>query len=313
MTAVRRALVTGATGFVGRVMVPALASNGYEVVATGRRAADSVDKLDVTDAEACREVVAAAAPDVVVHLAAMTYLPQVLEQQKNAFSVNVLGSRNLLDAVHGAAPRARTLLVSTCSVYGIPEAEDLPLKEDAPLRAMHPYGVQKIGVEVLGNAYRDRGLDVVVVRPFNHVGPGVDMRLSVAFFAGQIVAAERGEREPIMRVGNLAARRDFTDVRDVVRAYLMLLEHDTPPVLVNVASGRSIPMSGVLEALRERARVDMQIETDPDRMRPLDTPDLAGDASLIASTCGWKPEIPLEDTWDRILAWVRDEPYGDAW
>lgn len=313
MATPRRALVTGATGFVGRVMVPALVSRGYEVVATSRRAADTVREMDVTDVDACRKVVAAAAPDVVVHLAGMTYLPDVLDRQKDAFAVNVLGTRNVLEAVLGAAPGARTLIVSTCSVYGNPEADDLPLKEDAPLRAMHPYGVQKIGVEVLGNAYRDRGLDVVVVRPFNHVGPGLDMRLSIAFFAGQIVAAERGEGEPIIRVGNLAARRDFTDVRDVVRAYLALLEHDAPPVLVNVASGRSIPIRSVLDALRKRGRVDMQVETDPDRMRPLDTPDLAGDASLIASACGWEPEIPLDDTWDRILAWVRDEPYGDAW
>ncbi|MAB89406.1 MAG: NAD-dependent epimerase/dehydratase family protein [Planctomycetota bacterium] len=309
----RRALVTGANGFVGQVMVPALAASGYDVIATGRRPSADAQQLDVTDAQACRDAVAAAAPDVVVHLAGVTYLPQVFERQRESFAANVLGARNVLEAVLDAAPEARTLLVSTCSVYGSPETHELPLKEDAPLRALHPYGVQKIGVEVLGDAYGRRGLDIVVVRPFNHVGPGMDMRLSVAFFAGQIVAAERGEREPIMRVGNLAARRDFMDVRDVVRAYLMLLQHSAPPRLTNIASGRSIAIADVLDALRARARVDMQVENDPGRMRPLDTPDLAGDASLIRSVCGWAPEIPLEDTWDRILAWARDEPYGDVW
>lgn len=313
MGATRRALVTGATGFVGRVMLPALQSRGFDVVATSRRANDGVRSLDVSDPAACRDMVADVVPDVVVHLAGITYLPAVLERQKESFEVNVLGTANVLDAVRDAAPTARTLLPSTCSVFGNPEAEDLPLKEDAPLRAMHPYGVQKIGVEVLGSAYRARGLDIVVVRPFNHVGPGLNPRLSVAFFAGQIVAAERGEREPVMRVGNLEARRDFTDVRDVVRAYLLLLEHDAPPPLVHVASGRSIALGTVLDALRERARVELLVETDADRLRPLDTPDLVGDASLIASTCGWRPEIPLEETWDRVLASVRGEAYGEDW
>ena len=314
VSAGRRALVTGASGFVGRVITPALVARGNHVVATSRRADDGVVALDITDPKACVDAVAAARPDVLVHLAGMTYLPQVLERPKDSFAVNVMGTRNVLEAVATAAPSCRVLVCSTCSVFGIPDPKDLPLAEDAPLRSMHPYGVQKIGVEVLAEQYREkRGLDVIVTRPFNHAGPGLNRRLSVAFFAGQIVAAERGEREPVLRVGNLDARRDFTDVRDVVRAYLALLDHDAPPPLVHVASGRSIPMGDVLSALCSLSRVDLTVETDPDRLRSLDVPDLVGDASLLERTCGWKPEIPIEETWSRVLAWTRGEDYGSDW
>lgn len=295
-------------------MTAALRARGDELIATSRTSGDDIARLDITDAEACGRAIADARPDVVIHLAGMTYLPDVLAHQKKAFDVNVFGTRNLLEATARHAPNARVLVCSTCSVFGIPDAADLPLTEDAPLRAMHPYGVQKIGLEVACERYRrDRGLDVVVTRPFNHAGPGLSPKLSVAFFARQIVAAERGEREPVMRVGNLEARRDYTDVRDVVRAYLMLLQHEAPPPIVNVASGRSIAMGEVLEALRSQARVDLRVETDPSRLRALDVPDLVGDATLLRKTCGWTPEIPIEETWSRVLTWMRGEDYGGDW
>ncbi len=309
----RRILVTGAGGFVGRVAVTALGAEGYEVVATGRRPSSSVQELDVTDADACREAVAKARPDGVLHLAGMTYLPAVLERQQESFDVNVLGTLNVLAAVAAAAPAARVLSISTCSVFGLVEEGDLPLGEDAPLRAMHPYGVQKIGGEVLCRRYRERGLDVVVVRPFNHIGPGLHERLSVAHFARQIVDAEEGVREPVLKVGNLTARRDFTDVRDVVRAYLALLCLEQPPPLVHVASGVSIPMSEVLETLCSQARVSLSVETDPSRLRPLDTPDLVGDASLLRERCGWAPRFPIAECLSRVLASVRGEDYGGDW
>jgi GDP-4-dehydro-6-deoxy-D-mannose reductase len=174
--------------------------------------------------------------------------------------------------------------------------------------------VQKIGLEVLGDRFRsDRGLDAVVVRPFNHVGPGLDERLSVAFFARQIVDAERGLREPVLRVGNLTARRDFTDVRDVVRAYLELLAQDDCPPCVHVASGRSISLSEVLDELRRRARIPLTVETDPNRLRPVDAPDLVGDAGLLRRVTGWEPVHPLAETWDRVLAHARGDDYGGPW
>ncbi|MAG33154.1 MAG: GDP-mannose 4,6 dehydratase [Deltaproteobacteria bacterium] len=307
-----RALITGASGFVGGVMGPALAEQGWEVVPTGRATGDVI-ALDVTDEAAVRDIMTETTPGVVVHLAGITYLPAVLEDPKWAFRVNVLGTRNVLDAALRVAPSAKVLVVSSCTVFGNPTPEDLPLREDAPLRSLHPYGVQKIGSEVIADDYRDQGLDVRVVRPFNHVGPGLHPRLSLAFFAGQIVAAERGERDPVLRVGNLDARRDFTDVRDVVRAYRLVLDLPATPPVLHVATGRSLRIGDVLDMMIARARVPLTVETDPGRLRSIDVPDLVGDATRLHELTGWSPRVPFDETLERILAHARGEDYGGRW
>ena len=314
-----RLLVTGARGFVGRSAVPRFAAAGYEVVevvrgepvpATGAAAAF---RCDLTDGRAVAATVAAARPDAVLHLAGVTYLPEVEANPVPSFAANVLGTLNLLDAVLAHAPSARVLVTSSCSVYGEVSASELPLHESSPLKAVHPYGVQKIGVElVTARARSERGLAATVARPFNHIGPGQDPRISFTHFARQIVAAERGQAEPVLRVGNLSARRDILDVRDVVEAYLALFALPSPPPVVNVCSGTAVGIGEALERLLAMARVACRVATDPSRLRRLDTPELRGDAGLLRRLTGWAPRHPLDTTLARILDHVRAEHGGDA-
>lgn len=306
-------LITGAGGFAGRHLVPVLRARGFRVAGTGHRPGDGIEALDVTDARAVDACVARCRPAAVVHLAAVGYLPDVERDPAGSFAVNVLGTQKLLRAVARSAPAARVLVVSSCTVYGAPAPGDLPLREDAPLRAVHPYGVQKIGLELVAReSARDDGLDVVVARPFNHIGPGQDRRISLTHFATQIADAERGRSPPVLRTGNLAARRDLLDVGDVVRAYALLLEHPDPPRTVNVASGRSLGIGEALDILLGLSTLRFTIENDPSRMRKLDVADLYGSSELLRRATGWVPEIPLESTLARILESVRGAPSGAA-
>lgn len=295
-------LVTGAAGFVGRWMVRRLLSDGLTVVATARTATSEVRGLDLLDPRAVHRMVAEVMPKTVIHLAGKTYLPWVLANQKESFRANVIGTANLLEAVRESASDARVLLTSSCTVYGEAKPEDLPLHEGSPLAALHPYAVQKIGMEVLAEDYVERaGLDVVVARPFNHIGPGMSRSISAAHFATMIARHESGRGSAELRVGNLEARRDFLDVRDVVDAYVLLLKCPQPPRLVNVASGRSVRIGDILEALIKMSPRTFSVETDPLRMRPLDTPELVGDARLLVQAVGFRPRFSLDQTLQDIL------------
>lgn len=308
-----RVLVTGAGGFAGRWMARRLAAEGCRVLGTGYGGGADLARLDIRDGGEVRRLVAEFKPDRVVHLAGKTYLPEVLEDQVNSFRVNVLGAWHLLQAVAESVPDARVLLVSSCTVYGDPDPADLPLKESAPLRALHPYGVQKIGLETVGAEFRaSHGLDVLVARPFNHVGPGLHPRISLARFALLIAEAEAGSRDPVLPVGNLEARRDFLDVRDVVDAYARILAAASPPRLLNVASGRSVRIGDALEHLVSLARVPLTVARDPARLRPLDTPDLCGDSTKLREALQWSPKIPFEDSLADILDEARRRVAGEA-
>jgi GDP-4-dehydro-6-deoxy-D-mannose reductase len=308
----RRVLVTGASGFVGGHLLRHLALEGRSVSGVSRRgdAARGIRSADIRDRDALVEACRASEPDAIVHLAARTYLPEVLADPESACDVNVVGTLALLEAAASAAPGARVLLVSTCVVYGHPESDELPLREASPRRAVHPYGVQKLAAELIGARFRAAGLDVLTVRPFNHVGPGMDPRISLAHFARQIASAESGRGEALLRVGNLEARRDFLDVRDVVSAYALLLDHEDPPPVLNVASGISTGIGEALDRLVARSRVPVVVERDSGRYRPLDVPEIFGDATLLRTTTGWRPTYSLDRTLDDILEWARQELAG---
>jgi len=298
-------MVTGAGGFVGRHLSEALREDGRIVLGVGNGNDPEVACLDIRDRAALEEQMSAFAPDAVVHLAARTYLPEVYQDPVESFSVNVLGTLSVLEATANVAPGARVLLVSTCVVYGDPDAADLPLREESDRRSVHPYGIHKVGLELLGERFRDDGLDVVVARPFNHIGPGMDPRISIMHFATQIVAAEQGEGEPVLRVGNLDARRDFLDVSDVVAAYILLLDHPAPPTPVNICRGVSTRVGDVLDRLISAARVPLTVERDAERYRPLDVPDLYGDPGKLRGATGWEPAVDLDQTLADILESVR--------
>ncbi len=271
-------LVTGAQGFVG----------GHLLAQLGERAV-AVD-VDVTDAEAVARAVAEATPDAVVHLAALSSVADSWGEAAEVWRVNVLGTVNVLEAVRAEAPGARVLAVSTGQVYG--DAEQIPTTEESPVAPLSPYAASKAAAEL---ACASSNLDVVIVRPFQHEGPGRDERFAVGSWAAQIARAEESGGGTV-RVGELSSKRDITDVRDICRAYELLLDPSVAAGTYNVASGRAVEMSEVLEALVGLAKVPIEVEADPARSRPSDLPVVCGDASRLRAATGWKPMIPLEQT-----------------
>jgi GDP-4-dehydro-6-deoxy-D-mannose reductase len=271
--------------------------------------------LDITDAAAVAAFVSDVRPDAIAHLAAISFGPDARRDPARAFAVNEGGTRSVLSA---AAHRADVpvLVAGSSDVYGAPSPEDLPLSESAPVRASQPYALSKIGSE---RAAREAGRDipVAVVRAFNHTGPGQRPEFVVPALAERIaIAAGRGEDS--IRAGNVDVRRDFTDVRDVVRAYRLILEgmadgNLTPGHrLYNVASGRAVAIREIVAILAALAGVDVAIEVDPALVRPDDPPEIRGDATLITSDLGWRPAIPLDVTLRDVMDEIRSRPESDV-
>ncbi len=293
-----RVLVLGARGFVGRHLVALLRERGHEVVPADREPHEDGLPVDVTDPLALRAAFELARPGAVAHLAAQAFVPAALADPAGTFAINAGGTLHVLDAARaqaadgGAAPRV--LVVSSAEVYGAQPRDAYPLRETTAPRPANPYAASKLAAEALAQSYaRSYGLDAVVTRAFNHIGPGQDERFAVAGFAAQIARAAAGGG-PLVRVGNLDAARDFLDVRDVCAAYALLLEGaGEPGELYNVASGTATPLKDVLRQLVQIARVPVEIREDPARMRPADVPLSAGDAAKLRAATGWAPRIPL--------------------
>jgi GDP-4-dehydro-6-deoxy-D-mannose reductase len=293
-----RILVTGADGFVGSALCARLRARGDAVVATDRAA------LDVCDAARVRAAVAEARPDALVHLAAISFVPEAEADRAGAFRVNYLGTRHVLAAVAGAAPRCRVLLVSSSAVYGPAAPGAAPFDESAPLAPAGAYARTKAAADLLGAAYAARGLHVLRARPWNHTGAGRPERFVESSFARQLVEIEAGRRPPRLAVGALDSVRDFLHVDDVIDAYLALLDADAPPGAYNVASGRALTIRALLERLKARAGVRADVVVDPARLRPPDAS--VGDAGRLAARTGWAPRRPLEQALDALLAFWRE-------
>jgi GDP-4-dehydro-6-deoxy-D-mannose reductase len=275
-------LVTGAGGFVGQYL---LAELGDSAVA---------GEADVTDADALAAELHRIAPAAVVHLAAASSVGESWRDGAEVWRVNAVGTVTLLDAVAAEAPNARTLVVSTGEVYG--PTPDRPAREDDPLAPLSPYAASKAAVELAAErAARVEGLDVVVARPFQHTGPGQDERFAIGSWTHQIARLERGGGGEL-EVGDLTVQRDLIDVRDVVRAYRLLLDPATPAGTYNVASGRAVPLAEVVETLVGLARAPVTVRQNPARIRRVDLPVLAGDPGKLRAATGWEPELNLERT-----------------
>ena len=286
-----RVWVSGARGFVGSWLVPHLARAGHEVIAAGR-------EIDVTDAAAVAGAIDAARPDALVHLAARASVAASLDGAEETARVNYGGALAVLRAAARHAPAARVVLVGSGEVYG-GASEPKPLAESTPLAPETPYARSKAAADLAGAAFAARGLDVVRARPFNHTGAGQRDAYVAASFARQIAEIEQGRREPVLRVGNLDAVRDFLDVADVVEAYARLLDRRVAPGAYNVASGIGRPIRALLEVLLGLARVRPRVEPDPARWRPARAS--VGDAGRLRRATGWAPEIPFETTLARLL------------
>lgn len=306
-----RVLLTGASGFVGQHVCRALLDRGDEVVAAARGlprtdAADAVS-LDVTDRDRVIEEVRRIRPDAVVHLAGMASAAGSWERLGETLLVNVAGAGHLLEGVAEHAPEARVLLVGSGHQYDAP-AEPRPLRESDRLGPTTPYGVSKVAQELLGAAWAERGLDVVMTRSFNHLGPGVDRATAAGSFCAQVAEIEAGRAEPLVRVGDLAAERDFLDVRDVARAYLALLEQGERSEVYNVASGVARRVGALLDIVLSLTEVP-GIRIEASGLRPGEPTSIAGDASKLRAL-GWSPQIALETSVADTLAWYRARAGG---
>lgn len=304
-----RVFVTGALGFVASHLAPALADAGHEVTGLSERGDAAMPAGmralipgDVLDAASLDEAVRRARPEWVVHLAGQSSAAVSFEKPVDTYRTNVLGTWGLLEAVRRHAPGARVLVVGSGEAYG-PQPEGTRVAETAPFRPVSPYALSKAAADAAAGAMATRfGLDVIRTRSFGHTGPGQSPTFAIPSFARQIAAIEAGHGEPVLRVGNLNVTRDLTDVRDVVAAYIALLERGRSTAAYNVCRGSGIKLDEVARSLVRRARVPVRIEVDPARVRPADLPYLVGDGGAIGSDAGWAPIIPFERTLDDVLA-----------
>ena len=292
-----RSLITGGRGFVGQWLADHLRDLGDDVVVIDR-------EVEITDPVALLAAVSDAAPDAIYHLAALTHVGQSWEEPLRVLEVNVIGTGALLAAARECGTDPRILVTSSAEVYGaVTDPGRLPLREDSPTAPLTPYAASKLAAEALvAQAHLGHGQHVITVRPFNHIGPGQSPNFAVPALARRIVEAERRGGGTIS-VGNLSARRDFTDVRDVVRAYRLLIEMGLPGGVYNVCSGRDVSIRAIADGLLGLAGTSLEFETDPSLVRPVEVPVLRGDPGRLEEATGWKPEVPLEQTLADVLAY----------
>ncbi|NOZ73078.1 MAG: GDP-mannose 4,6-dehydratase [Chloroflexi bacterium] len=312
-----RALITGAAGFVGGHMIGyLLAETDLELIGTIYRRQPHhawpkrrvhLEQLDLREEAAVAEILTRWHPDYIIHLAGQSFVPVSWQHPWPTFEQNVLTLLNILNGVRVANLTARVLVVGSGEEYGEIKPEDLPIDEDTPLHPTSPYAVSKVAEDLLGWQYfRSHGLHTVRVRPFNHIGPGQNEIFVTSSFAKQIAQIEAGRKPQYLKHGNLSAERDFTDVRDVVRAYWLLLQKGEAGEVYNVGSGRAVSIQSILDFYVAQAHVPVRLEKDLSRMRPSDIPTIVCDPSRLQQATGWKPQIPLETTLADILAdWRR--------
>lgn len=295
-------LVTGATGFVGRHVAHAVEAGEFGPVRLQVWPAG----IDLRDAAAVRDVVAAIQPDHVLHLAAQSFVPRAFEDPAETFAINVQGTVHVLDALRRAAFRGRFLYASSGDVYGLVPEDALPVGPERPAAPRNPYAASKVAAEQLCLAFhRSEGLDALIARPFNHVGPGQDARFVLPALARQVVAIASGARAPVIEAGDIDTTRDFLDVRDVVGAYAALFRAGRPGATYVVASGVERRVRDLLARLCDLAGVRADVRQDPAKLRPAEQRRMAGDASALRRDTAWAPRFDLDTTLSDILEHAR--------
>lgn len=313
-----RTLLTGANGFVGKILCQALRQAGHHVVAlSGRQGsqashADEHLEADIRDADAVGQAVLAARPDHVIHLAAVSHVGTSFKEPLLTWQTNVMGSLNLLEALREHAPHAFVLFTSSSEVYGATFKRGEPLGEDAPCQPLNPYAASKLAAEAAFNEYFRQGMPGVIARPFNHIGAGQSPDFVTASFARQIALIEAGKQPPQLKVGNLLAERDFLDVRDVCGAYLKLLELAVQPVgsyarCYNISSGQPRRIRSMLDTLLELTDASIEVVEDSERMRPSDIPSASGNSAAIRLATGWQPAFDIRQTLSHLLQDWREQ------
>ncbi len=313
-----QALITGAGGFVGgHLCVYLLAHTDWGLVGTvyphpaAAQPEDARLRLkfaDLCDPESVQALFEEAQPDYIFHLAAQSFVPASFADPWDTLQNNIRAELNLLEAVRRSGREVRVLVIGSNEEYGAPRPGELPQTEESHLRPNNPYAVSKVTQDFLGlQYYLSYEVQVVRVRPFNHTGPGQSPRFVVPAFASQIARVEASQQEPMMKVGNLEAARDFTDVRDIVRGYHLATTQGEAGEVYNLASGRPQSIQGLLDMLLSYSSVEIRVERDPARYRPVDVPEVYGSAAKFHRLTGWEPEIPFEQTLRDTLEYWRGQ------
>jgi GDP-4-dehydro-6-deoxy-D-mannose reductase len=296
-----RAFITGGAGFVGHHLENHLRSCGDDVTSADR-------ECDVTKRVSVLEHLGQSQPEVIYHLAAMTHVGESWDDPTEFTRVNVLGTKILLDAAREVVPQATIIFVSTADVYGIVDEEDLPVRETFRTAPTNPYSSSKLEAEHFArDAARETGQHVIIVRPFNHVGPGQSTKFVIPALVSRLFEA-RDEGRKEIRVGDLSTRRDFSDVRDVVKAYRLLTLLGRPGEVYNVASGFDTALSDIANTLRKEIAPDVELVVDPSLLRPVEVPVLRGSFEKLHDATGWEPVITLETSLHDVVSQLRPSP-----
>jgi len=313
-----RAIISGAGGFVGGYLCEYLLNETdwrltgtvfpHPVESQPEDTCLRLQHVDLRDVEAVHALVDAVQPDYIFHLAAQSYVPPSFTDPWDTLENNIRAQLNLLEAVRRSGRETRVLVIGSNEEYGAPRPDELPQTEDSPLRPSNPYAVSKVGQDFLGlQYYLAYKIPIVRVRPFNHTGPRQSPRFVAPAFASQIARIEAGLQEPVLKVGNLEAARDFTDVRDIVWGYHLAITEGEPGEVYNLASGRPRSIQGLLDTLLSASPADIRVERDPERYRPVDVPVAYGSAEKFRRQTGWEPQISFEQTLKDVLTYWREE------
>jgi len=315
-----RVLITGITGFVGSHLAEyCLTKPDVEVYGTirWRSKKDNIfhieDKIklyecDIKDGVSVQSMLKKVRPQFIFHLAAQSFVPTSWHAPAETLTTNIIGEVNLFEAVRDLGIDPIIHVACSSEEYGLVHEDEIPIDEKNTLRPLSPYAVSKIAQDFLGyQYYKSYGIRIIRTRAFNHTGPRRGEVFVVSTFAKQIAEIEAGTKNPVVRVGNLNAKRDFTDVRDIVRAYWLAVEKCEPGEVYNISSGKSISIEKILKMLLEMSEIDIEVVKDAERMRPSDVEVLEGDSTKFRELTGWEPEIPLEKTLEDTLNYWRDK------
>lgn len=314
----KKALITGIAGFVGSHMAELLLSQGYEVygMSRARSKMDHIESIksklhledaDLLDSHSLYTTLNKIKPDYIFHLAAQSFVPTSWGSPAVTLEVNIVGSANVFEAVRQVGIDPVIQIACSSEEYGLVLENEIPIKETNPLRPLSPYAVSKLAMDYLGyQYYQSYKTKIVRTRGFNHTGPRRGDTFAESTFAKQIALIEIGKQEPVISVGNLEASRDYTDVRDMARAYLLAVEKCDPGDVYNIATGSAIKIADVLKLLLSFSKIKVEIRPDPARMRPSDVPVLIGDSSKFQKKTGWSPQIPFEKTALDLLNYWRE-------
>ena len=307
-----RVLITGAGGFVGHHLSAHLGrvQNNARMIGTTLFPSETVHpsvsdhhRIDLKNHEKVRDLLDRCRPDAIYHLAAQAFVPRSFEDPWETLENNILAQLNIIRACLELDIQPRILIVSSAEIYGAVAPEQLPLNEDAAIRPTNPYSVSKVAQDMLAlQYYLSHDLPIMRARPFNHIGPGQNDRFVAPAFAKQIAAIEEGASDAVIYVGNLEAKRDFTDVRDIVRAYHMIVKGGKPGEAYNIASGLSHSIGHLLDTLLRLSGNAIEVRVDPARLRPVDVPEIRGDSSKLLRDTGWQPMLSFEDTLRDVLS-----------